>query len=52
MVSDGSEQVSAGTVKPSLCRAEVTPIGERGGAIEFEIGAGAELALYLEQVVD
>jgi hypothetical protein len=35
-----------------LCRAELTPLSESGGAAQFEICLGSEAALHVKEVVD
>ena len=35
-----------------LCRTKLTPLGESGGAVELENGAGVKVALQVEMVVN
>ena len=50
VLSDGFEPVSTGSAGLSLCRAELTPFCEGGGAVSLEDGACGEVAISVEVV--
>ncbi len=52
MVSDGFEPVSERTATLPLRRAELTPLGERGGAVQLEDVSTVEVAFLIEVVED
>ena len=51
-LSDKCEPVSARTVALPLCRAELAPLGESSGTIEFEVFVGIEVAFQVEMIVN
>ena len=52
VLSDKCEPVSEWPVTVALCRTELTPLSESGGAVELEFVSAVEVAFLIEMVVD